>query len=67
MICTSVTPCLSSGLAKITKLWPCLSYFDCFFGDFESLAFLRKWRDRPYTKAVKKDILVNFSEVRQLR
>ena len=39
MIGTSVTPCLSSGLAKNNKLCPCLSYFAGFFGHFVTLAF----------------------------
>ena len=60
MICTSVVPCLSSGLAKITKLCPCLSNFPGFFAVFKVWLFIRKWGDKPYTKAVKQDVLVNF-------
>ena len=41
------------------KLCPCLSYFRGSFGHFESLAFFRKWGDKPYTTAVKHNILVN--------
>ena len=37
-----------------------MSHFSGFFGHFESLAFFPKWGDKPYTKAVKHDILVNF-------
>ena len=66
MICTSVIPSLSTGLAKITQLCPCLSYFPRLFGHFESLTFFREWEDRPYTKAVKQGVLVNFSKVQQL-
>ena len=36
-MCISVIPCLSSGLAKITKLCPCLCYFP---GFFENLALV---------------------------
>ena len=39
MICTSVVPCLSSGLAKITKLCPCLSNFPGFFAVFKVWLF----------------------------
>ena len=37
MICTSVVPCLSTGLAKMIKLCQCLSYFPGF------LAILKVW------------------------
>ena len=39
MICTSVVPCLSSGLAKNNKIMPKFVLFPGFFGHFESLAF----------------------------
>ena len=39
MICTSVVPCLSSGLAKNKKIMSKSVLFPGFFGDFESLAF----------------------------
>ena len=45
---------------KMTKLCPCLSYFHGSFGHFESLAFFRTWGDKPYTTAVKHNILVKF-------
>ena len=35
MMCTSVVPCLSSGLAKIAKLCPYLSYFIGFYAIFK--------------------------------
>ena len=60
MICTSLMLCLSTDLAKNDKLCPCLSHFSGFFGHFESLAFFPKWGNKPYTKAVKHDMLVNF-------
>ena len=41
MICTSVVPCLSSGLAKNDKIMS-MFVFPGLFGHFESLAFLRK-------------------------
>ena len=28
--------------------------------------FLRKWEDKPYTKAVKQDVLVNFAKIQQI-
>ena len=64
MICTSVIPCLSSGLAKNNKIM--FMFVLWLFGHFESLAFLRKWGDRSYTKVIKQHILLNFSKVRQL-
>ena len=42
MICTSVVPCLSSGLAKNDKIMSMFVLFPGLFGHFESLAFLRK-------------------------
>ena len=42
MICTSVIPSLSTGLAKNDKVMLCLSYFPGLFGHFESLAFIQK-------------------------
>ena len=60
MICTSVVPCLSTGLAKNDKIISMFVLFSRLFGYFESLAFFRKWGDKPYTKAVKRDNLVKF-------
>ena len=60
MICTSVMLCLSTDLAKNDKIMSMFVPFSGFFGHFESLAFFPKWGDKPYTKAVKHDILVNF-------
>ena len=54
MICTSVVPCLSTGLAKNDKIMSMFVLFSRLFGHFESLAFFF------YTKAVKHDILVKF-------
>ena len=42
MICTSVIPCLSSGLAKNDKIMSAFVLFPGFFGHFESLAFFSK-------------------------
>ena len=39
MICTSVVPCLSSGLAKNDKIMSMFVLFPGLFGHFESLAF----------------------------
>ena len=55
MICTRVIPCLSSGLAKNNKIMSVFVIFFGFFDHFERLALFRKWRDKPYTKAVKQD------------
>ena len=63
MICTSVTPCLSIGLAKDDKIISMFVLFSQLFGDFESLRFFENGRgeeDKPYTKAVRHDILVKF-------
>ena len=60
MICTSVVPCLSSGLAKNNKMMSMFLLFSRLFCHFESLSFCRKWEDKPYTKAVTHDVLVNF-------
>ena len=60
MICTNVVPCLSTGLAKNDKIMSVFVLFSRLFGHFESLAFFRKWGDKPYTKAVKYVILVKF-------
>ena len=48
-----------AALLKVTKLYPCLSYFPGFFGHFESLAF-SEMVDKPYTKAVKQDTFSKF-------
>ena len=42
MICTSVIPCLSTGLAKNDKIMFMFVLFFRLFGHFESLAFFRK-------------------------
>ena len=55
MICTSVVPCLSSGLAKSSKIMSVIV-----------VGFFRKRGDTGYTKAVKKMFSVNFTEVQQL-
>ena len=60
MICTSVVPCLSIGLAKNDKIMSMIVLFSRLFGHFESLAFFRKWGYKPHIKAVKHDILVKF-------
>ena len=55
MICTGVVPCCPLAWLKITKLCPCLSYSS---GYLENLALFSKTGDKPYTKAVKQDILI---------
>ena len=41
MICTSVVPCLSSGLAKNHKIMSMFVLFSRLFGHYERLAFLQ--------------------------
>ena len=65
-LCTSVIPCLSSGLAENNKLCPCLSYFPGIFGHFQKLAFFRKWGVKPYIKRVKNYAFTQFFNVPQL-
>ena len=60
MICTSVMPCLSSGLAKNNKIMSMFVLFSLLFSHFESLAFFESGGDKPYTKAVKQDIFSQF-------
>ena len=60
MICSSVIPRLSSALAKDDEFMSMFVLFSCFF-----LAILKAWLffkigDKPYTKAVKHDILSQF-------
>ena len=66
MICTRVVPFLSSGLAKNNKLMSIFVLFSRLFGHFESLAFFSKMGNKPYTKPVKHDVLVNFSKIKQV-
>ena len=55
MICTSVVPCLSSGLAKNNKTMSMFVLFSRLFYHFESLA------DFPnYTKAVRQHLFSQF-------
>ena len=66
VICTSVIPCLSSGLVKNDKMMSMFVLVSQIFGHFQSLAFSRKWGDKPYTRVVEQDVLVNLSKVQQL-
>ena len=60
MICTSMVPCLSSGLAKNNKMMSMFVLFSQFFAILKVWLFFLKWWDKPYTKAVTQDVLVNF-------
>ena len=60
MICTSVMLCLSTDLAKSDKIMSMFVPFSRLFWPFLKFGFFPKWGDKPYTKAVKHDILVNF-------
>ena len=63
MICTSVIPCLSTGLAKNNQIMSMFVLFSRLLGHFESLACFQKLEDKPYTKAVKWDVFSEFSKV----
>ena len=67
MICTSVVPCLSSGLAKCNKI---MSYFSSFFRHFGIFSFFENGRGGGGTNLTQKQpngvFLVNFSKVQQL-
>ena len=60
MICTSVIPCLSSGLAKNNKIMSMFVLFFWLFLAFCKFGFFSKIGDRPYTKTVKKNVLSQF-------
>ena len=60
VICTSVVPCLSSGLAKNNKIMSMFVHYPWLFCLFESISFSSKMGDKPYTKVGKHDVLVNF-------
>ena len=47
MICASVVPCLSSGLAKNNKMMSMFVLFSWSFCNFESLAFFPKMLGSP--------------------
>ena len=60
MICTSVIPCLSSGLAKNNKIISMFVLLSRLFYHFESLALFSKMGNKPCTKAVKQDVISQF-------
>ena len=66
-VCTSVIPRSSTGLAKNNKIISMFVLFSLLFWPIWKLGFFRKWRDKPYTKAVRQDVLVNSLKVQQLR
>ena len=45
---------------KKSKLCPCLPFFPGFCGHFEILVFLSKMEDKPFTKAVKRNVFRHF-------
>ena len=59
MICTSMIPCLSSGLAKNDKIMSMFVLFSRLFGHFKGLVFSKIGEQ---TKAVKQDIFSQFSK-----
>ena len=65
MTCTSVVPCLSSGLAKKNKIMSMFVSFSGFLGHFESLAF-EKGETNLTPKQSKRMFSVNFSKIQQL-
>ena len=60
MTCTSAMPCLSSGLAKNNKIISMFVLFYQLFWPFSKFDFYRKREGKPYIKAVKQNLLVNF-------
>ena len=69
MICTSVVPCLSRGLAKNDKILSSMFVlFHDLFSHFESLAILQKWGGGGNLIPMQSDrmFLADFSKVQQL-
>ena len=64
MICTSVIPWLSSGLAKNNKIMSTFVLFSRLFDHFESLAFFENGGQTLHQSTM---FLVNFSKSSQLR
>ena len=60
MICTTVVPCLSSGLAKNNKIMSMFVLLPGFLGHFKSLSCFQNWGDKPCTKAVQQDVFSLF-------
>ena len=67
MICTSVMPCLSSGLAKNNKIMSMFVLFSRLFSHFESLAFFESGGGATNLTPKQSNwiSLVNFSKVQQ--
>ena len=65
MICISVIPCLSIGLAKNNKIMHMFVLFSRHSGPFESMPFLKNG-DKPHTKAVKQHVLSIFQKYNNL-
>ena len=66
MICTSVIPCLSIGLAKKDKsISLFVQYFAGFFGHFECLAFFENGGTNLTPNQSNSIFLVNFKIVQQ--
>ena len=59
MICTSVIPCLPSGLAKNNKIMSMSVLFSRNFGHLKVL-FFSKMEDKPYTRVDKQDVFSQF-------
>ena len=60
MICTSVIPCLSTGLAKNDTIMSMFVLFFRLFGHFESLGFFQNGGRQTLHQSSQHDILVNF-------
>ena len=67
MICTSVAPCLSRGLAKNNKIMFKFVLFPGFLASLKVSPFSRKWGDKPYTKAVKQDVSSRFCKGKTIK
>ena len=64
MICTSD---LFTGFTKTNKIMSMFVLFFWLLSNFESLAFFRRWRNKPYTKAVKQDVFSQFLKGRTIK
>ena len=63
MMCTSLIPCFPSSLATSNNILSMFILFAWLFG----FGFFRKWLDKPCSKAVKLDFLVDFLKVQHRR
>ena len=67
MTCTSMMPCLPSGLAKNNKIMFMLVVFSLLFGHFESLTFFENRGTNLTPKQSSRMFLVNFSKISTIK